>query len=86
MSNIEYYNVINHFYMPVEETCAGNVKDIWNWDVYIACKGFTYFGMAEEKIKGTIIAWTQLDSHEYFQEIQKLVVERSQREYHKSKG
>ncbi|WP_445983881.1 hypothetical protein ACUULN_15130 [Bacillus subtilis] len=84
MSKLNVYEVEKHFYMQVEETEPfgnGTVSTIWNWDVYIASNDETYFGMAEEKTKGTVIGWTELKDHEYFEEIKSLVVQRSQENY-----
>ncbi|WFE15343.1 hypothetical protein P4829_06530 [Bacillus atrophaeus] len=90
MSNLNVYEVEKHFLMQVEETDSikgiGLSATIWNWDVYIASKGETYFGMAEEKTKGTVIGWTELKDHDYLDEIKALVVQRSLDTFKNVKG
>ncbi|WP_181219945.1 hypothetical protein [Bacillus subtilis] len=87
MSNIKVYDVEKHFYMQVEETVPignGTSKTIWHWDVYIASKGSTYYGRAEEKTKGTVIGWMELEAFDYLEEIKSLVVQRSKNKYRKA--
>ncbi|MEL3987019.1 hypothetical protein AAE038_18245 [Bacillus velezensis] len=90
MSNQNVYEVEKHFLMQVEEADSikgtGSSVKIWNWDVYIASKGETYFGMAEEKVKGTVISWTELTDHDYLGEIKNLVVQRSLKDFENVKG